>query len=106
MNCETVSGLLPELLAGALRGDGEQAVLHHLARCEGCRKELAFWARVSEAVRAEAPEMPEELFAGVREELLGPGTTGALECVKAAWNALGLAGSVCRLALSTAGINH
>jgi hypothetical protein len=105
MICEEASVLLPQLLAGTLNGDAEQEALHHLARCEGCRKELAFWAKVSKAVRAEAAEMPAELFDGILEELLGERPVAVLESLRLAGRALGLAGSACRLAFSAAGMS-
>jgi predicted anti-sigma-YlaC factor YlaD len=105
MNCETASELLPELLAGSLDRETELYVLNHLARCEGCRRELAFWAQVGEAVEDESASMPQELFEGVREKLFGARTATVFESFRLTGRALGLAGSACRLALSVAGIN-
>jgi hypothetical protein len=103
MNCETVSGYLPELLAGALGRETELEVLTHLARCEDCRKELAFWVQVAKVVLAETEPMPLGLFKGIRNEMFGIKTSSALDGLKLAGQALGLAGSACRLALSMAG---
>jgi predicted anti-sigma-YlaC factor YlaD len=105
MNCEKVSELLPQLLAGALKGYEEQEALTHLSRCGECRGELAFWASVSGAVLAEKDEMPKELFREIREELMGPGASTVLESLRATRQALGLVGSAFRLAFSAAGMN-
>lgn len=105
MKCEDISELLPELLSGALGRETEQEVLTHLARCGECRGDLAFWAQVSESVKAEAAHMPQELFEGVREELLGPRAATLIESFRITKRALGLAGSACKLAFSVAGIN-
>jgi len=104
MNCEEASELLPELLAGALGREAELDALTHLARCAGCRGELAFWAQVSMTAKSGADVLPEELFESVREKLFGARTATALESLRIAGRALWMAGSACRLAFSAAGI--
>jgi hypothetical protein len=105
MNCDRISEMLPGLLAGALGREAEQEVLSHLAWCGACRGELAFWARIAGAVKAEEASMPMELFGGIRRELFSGSAATVLESFKTTGKALGLAGSACRLALSMAGFN-
>ena len=104
MNCELASERLPELLAGALGRDTELAVLAHLARCESCRRELAFWAQLQQAVRQEVGEVPSRIIRDVRAGLFHPEQASALEGLWTAGRALSLAGSACRLALAAAGV--
>jgi anti-sigma factor RsiW len=106
MNCEQAQEMLPELLTGALSPKAEQETLAHLACCEACRRELAFWAKAAEAVRAGAEEMPNELFKGIRQNLAEDRPLTLLETLQVTRRALGLAGSACRLAFSVAGLNQ
>jgi anti-sigma factor RsiW len=100
MNCDSASELLPELLAGSLDRETELEVLSHLAHCAQCRVELAFWAQVSGAVKADAAEMPNGLLEDVRENLFSDRTKTLIESLRFTGRALGLAGSAFRLALS------
>lgn len=102
MSCEFASERLPELLAGALDRETELAVLSHLAQCESCRKELAFWAQVQQAVRQGADEVPASVIREVRAGLFGPGLRSMLDGFRTTGQALGLAGSACRLAFAVA----
>ena len=104
MNCEMASERLPELLNGALDRETEMAVLGHLTQCERCRRELAFWARLQQAVRQGAEEEPGRAVGEVRAKLFGPGLASAWESISAAGRALNLAGSACRLAFAAAGV--
>lgn len=103
MNCETASGLLPELLAGALGREVEAELLRHLASCAQCRGDLAFWAQVAGAAEAEAGGDPGEWVDDVRARLFGPRAATLGESLRAVGRALGLAESVCRLAMSAVG---
>ena len=103
MNCEMVSERLPELLSGALDRQAEAETLAHLAACESCRRDLAFWAKIAEAAKAEAAEMPSEAFEQARENLFGPRTATLVETARIVGRALGLARSSVRLAMAAAG---
>lgn len=105
MNCEQVRELLPELLAGALDKKTEQETLEHLAWCEECRMELAFWAQVAEVAKTETEKMPDGLFAEIRETLAQDRPPTWLEGLRVTRRALGLVGSTCKLAFSMAGMN-
>ena len=96
MDCEWVQERLPELLTGKLPMQEEQQVLGHLAQCADCRAELAFWARVSAAVREDAPQPDAALLNGVREALFprAPLTP---------WEKLRETHEVCRMAFKLAG---
>jgi predicted anti-sigma-YlaC factor YlaD len=105
MNCETASELLPELLSGSMGREAEMEVLSHLAQCAECRRELAFWAQVAEAAEteAESAEMSAGLFEEARENLFGARALSAVQGLRLAGRALGLAGSACKLALLVTG---
>lgn len=102
MNCESESELLPELLAGTLDRETETELLSHLARCADCRGELAFWAKIAEAAKAESAAMPESLREDVRESLFGERAKTLAESLRLVGRSLSLARSACRLALRAA----
>ena len=104
MNCETAQEKLPELLTGALDRQTELETLTHLAGCEACRHELAFWAQVRQAALENEADADEDAIRGVRQELFGPGSLSVLESFRLAGRALGMAGSACKLALASMGI--
>lgn len=103
MDCSWITKQLPELLQGALEPHTEQMVLEHLAHCEQCRRELAFWAQLGMQMRAQAaPPLPKALGEAVADRLglrQPPTVRGTLN---AATGALRLTGSAVRLALTLA----
>ncbi len=105
MNCDMVQEKLPELLAGVLDRQTELQVLAHLAGCEACRLELAFWAQVQQATTQGAEDAPNAVIREVRVNLFGPGVASMLDGFRITGRALGLAGSACRLALATIGVH-
>ena len=105
MNCDMAQEKLPELLAGSLDRKTEQSVLAHLAACEECRRELAFWVQGQQAVLRGAEDAPGTVIREVRESLFGPGAASILDGILVTGRALGLAGSACRLALATMGVH-
>jgi anti-sigma factor RsiW len=49
MKCDKMFEIIPQLLNGALPKEEEAQALGHLMQCESCRRELAFWTKVSDA---------------------------------------------------------
>ena len=49
MNCDTMFEIIPQILNGTLPKEEEAQALGHLMHCESCRRELAFWTKVSDA---------------------------------------------------------
>lgn len=102
MDCQWIAQQLPELLQGTLDRQTEQRVLAHLAQCEDCRRELAFWAQVSQVMQAQAQKLPWETSDAVAERL-GLRTQPTLrETLSTVQGALRLTGSAVRLALTLA----
>ena len=103
MDCMEVSELLPQLLAGTLGRERDAAVLAHLAGCEACRKELAFWAKLADEVRTAAQEMPQANFERGRRALFGARELPGMGSLRMVRESLGLTGSLCRAAFRLAG---
>jgi anti-sigma factor RsiW len=106
LNCEDVSALLPELLGGNLKREQEAEALRHLAGCAHCREELAFWAKLSASMKAEADEMPVTLFGDVGERLGIRKQLTVQESIHILKSTFNLTNSVLRMALSVAGTTN
>lgn len=70
MDCEKAQELISQLLDGELTAEDERAIREHIARCGECRTVYEAFAAVSDAMRAEAAEVPatlhESIMSGVR----------------------------------------
>jgi hypothetical protein len=105
MNHEEIQEELPQLIAGTLSPEKEQAVLQHLAQCGECRRELAFWAQVSVQVKSELPAVPKEALQDVKTALFhgGKHRIGLFERLEKLGEVLQVTGEACRLAVSLGG---
>ena len=100
MDCERISAMLPELLGSKLDRTNEMETLSHLAHCAQCRKELAFWARLSDTVKADAADMPPKLFDEVSGRLAINQKRTLRECMEITRSTLGITATVLRMVLS------
>ena len=77
-------------------------MLAHLAGCEACRKELAFWAKLADEVRTAATEMPQASFERSGQALFGARELPGMGGLRVVRESLGLTGSLCRAAFRLA----
>lgn len=105
MNHEEIQEELPQLIAGTLSPEKEQEMLHHLAACSECRRELAFWAKISMQMKADLPAVPKEALQDVKTALFDGGKhrAGLLERLEKLGEVLQATGEACRLAVSLGG---
>lgn len=102
MDCSWIAQQLPELLQGALEPRTEQMVLEHLAHCEACRRELAFWAQLGAQLRTQTSPLPKTTREAVADRLGLRQPPTVRSTLNAAAGALRLTGSAVRLALTLA----
>jgi hypothetical protein len=69
MNCEGIRKLLPLFLYSELSFDEEEAVHQHVEGCDACRRELAVYRRVHQAVDDEEPQVDTLLLSSCRRQL-------------------------------------
>ena len=71
MNCDRMFEIIPQLLNATLSKDEEAQALGHLMQCDSCRRELAFWTKVSDAQTVYEREFShaerESIFAALTE---------------------------------------
>jgi predicted anti-sigma-YlaC factor YlaD len=93
---------LPELLQGTLERPREQMVLEHLAQCEHCRAELAFWAQLAAMERQAAQKPPRQVIDDVADRLGLRQPVTLRDTFDTVRSALQLTNSAVRLAFSLA----
>jgi len=57
-NCEMISELLPEYVAGATGKAQNKEVARHIAACPACRADYALWVSLSRSLRRQDAEVP------------------------------------------------
>ncbi|MGI5899096.1 MAG: zf-HC2 domain-containing protein [Christensenellales bacterium] len=97
--CSEIQNMLVDYLNGGLDQGGNMNVVFHLSSCGGCREEAALLIRLKNANAQALEKIPDDIIKSAFN-LIGDAEGRAQSPVAKMRSALGLVGSVLRLAAS------